>query len=237
MTSELKPAVKALIERDGKFLALKTETPDSEYWVLPGGKVEYGEKPEEALEREIEEEISCSAEIGDTAGMYYFFTGEDDSGDQVILTAFEVSIDDQEVDISSNPADENITDFEWLEADEFMEKTENGSLRDLIRDYAYDTPKLVRDKIPEIIEDSGKTAEVYKADGEEYRDFLAKKLVEESKEFYESRDKSELGDVLDVVKVYRHVENIDEGELKGLRAKKTKSNGSFLKGFILEDLE
>lgn len=237
MTSEIKPAVKALIERDGKFLALKTETSDSEYWVLPGGKVEYGEKAEEALEREIEEEISCSAEIGETVGMYHFFTGEDNSGDQVVLTAFKASIGEQEIDLSDNPADEKITEFEWLEADEFMEKTENKSLRELIRDYAYDTPKLVRDKIPQIIEDAGKTAEVYKAEGQEYRDFLAKKLVEESREFYESRDKSELGDVLDVVKVYRHVENIDESELKGLRAEKTKSNGSFLKGFILEDLE
>ena len=230
------PAVKALIKRDGKILSLETEAGGETYWVLPGGKVEYGEEPLEALKREIEEEISCEAEIGKTVGMYHFFTGPEDGGDQVVLTAFEAEIGDQDVDISDNPADENIVEYHWLEPEELMEKTGNGSLRKLIRDYAFDTPKLVRDKIPEIIGEDDDVAEIREVEGEELLEFLAEKLVEEAKEFCEDREKEELGDVLDVIEVYRHIENIDEGELENLRVEKTRARGSFLQGYVLEDL-
>lgn len=129
------PAVKALIERNGKLLVLKTETENSSYWVLPGGKIEYGEEPLEALEREMNEELSADADIGDPVGMYYFYIGEKDEGDQVVLTTFEADIGDQEIDISSNPADENITEYRWMNPEELIEKTSNDSLADLIRKY------------------------------------------------------------------------------------------------------
>lgn len=129
------PAVKAVIERGGKILALETKAGGEIYWVLPGGRVEYGEEPVEALEREIVEEISCEADIGEPVGMYHFFIGPEGEGDQVVLTAFEAEIGEQEIDISENPADENIHDYHWLEPKEFMEKTGNDSLETLIGNY------------------------------------------------------------------------------------------------------
>ena len=135
MSERPMPAVKALIERNGKILVLKTETENDVYWVLPGGKIEYGEDPLEALEREIREEISVEAEISDPVGMYHFFIGEENKGDQVVLTVFEADIGDQEIDISSNPADENITEYRWLRPEKFVNKTSNDSLADLIQKY------------------------------------------------------------------------------------------------------
>lgn len=135
MGRDVKPAVKALIEKNDKILVLKTEAGSRTYWVLPGGKVEYGEKPVKTLEREIQEELSTQVEVGDPVGMYHFFVGADDNGDQVVLTVFEGEINPEEIDISDNPADENITSYEWLTPEELIQKSSNESLQKLIADY------------------------------------------------------------------------------------------------------
>lgn len=129
---KVRPAVKGLIERDEEILVLKTETGKSHYWVLPGGKVEYGESPLKTVKRELEEEISCEAEIGDPVGMYHFFTGEKDDGDQIVLTVFEAEIGNQEIDLSENPADENITEYRWMKPEKLVQKSDNRSLCNLI---------------------------------------------------------------------------------------------------------
>ena len=132
MDKPIRPAVKAVIERDGKLLTLETEASEKVYSVLPGGKIEYGESHEQALKRELEEEISCSAEVGDVLGTYHFFTGPESEGDQVVLTVFRVDIGDQEIDISDNPAEEKVVEASWLRPEEFIEKTDNLSLKNFL---------------------------------------------------------------------------------------------------------
>lgn len=43
------PAVKAVIVKDGKFLALKKKGVEGEVFELPGGRMNYGETHGEAL--------------------------------------------------------------------------------------------------------------------------------------------------------------------------------------------
>lgn len=53
-----KNRVSAIIIKDGKILLIHRFKGGKEYWVLPGGSVEAGESNEEALDREVEEELS-----------------------------------------------------------------------------------------------------------------------------------------------------------------------------------
>jgi 8-oxo-dGTP diphosphatase len=59
--------VGAVIVRDGEILCAQ-RGPDGELalkWEFPGGKVEAGEAPTEALRREVTEELGCSIEVGE----------------------------------------------------------------------------------------------------------------------------------------------------------------------------
>ena len=51
--------VAAIIERDGRILICRRTREQSHAlkWEFPGGKVEPGETPEQAVERELEEEL------------------------------------------------------------------------------------------------------------------------------------------------------------------------------------
>jgi 8-oxo-dGTP diphosphatase len=53
--------VRAILVDDGKLLTIKRNKTSQEYWVLPGGGIEKGETPEQALVREVKEEtgIDC----------------------------------------------------------------------------------------------------------------------------------------------------------------------------------
>lgn len=59
--------VAAVIERDGRILIgqRKREGRHALKWEFPGGKVEPGETEEEALRRELREELEIEADIGD----------------------------------------------------------------------------------------------------------------------------------------------------------------------------
>lgn len=64
----------ALIEKDGRILLAlrKAGKHMGRRWEFPGGKVDPGEDPKEALRRELEEEFSIHAEIGEYLGSTRF---------------------------------------------------------------------------------------------------------------------------------------------------------------------
>ena len=66
--------VAAVIERDGRILIAQRKRAGQHplKWEFPGGKVEPGEIPENALVRELEEELGIRARIGDEIGRYEF---------------------------------------------------------------------------------------------------------------------------------------------------------------------
>ena len=72
-------AVKALLFDQGKFLLVKRSNKargEHHYWELPGGRMEFGESPEEALLRELAEETGLSAKILCPLQTWNFFREE-----------------------------------------------------------------------------------------------------------------------------------------------------------------
>ena len=67
MAESLRRVVGAAILRRGQVLAARRTTPPAAAgrWEFPGGKIEPGESPDQALAREIHEELGCIVSVGD----------------------------------------------------------------------------------------------------------------------------------------------------------------------------
>jgi len=63
----MKRVVAAVIEKNGKLLVCQRTRHQTMplKWEFPGGKIEEGEQPRDALRRELEEELGIDARIGD----------------------------------------------------------------------------------------------------------------------------------------------------------------------------
>src|SRR5207237_5750521 len=81
--------VAAVIERGERILICQrtADQPDPLKWEFPGGKVEAGEHPRDALARELEEELAICATIGAEIARYeYCYPGKK----PILLTFYRV---------------------------------------------------------------------------------------------------------------------------------------------------
>ena len=89
--------------------------------------------------------------------------------------------------------------------------------------------KLVRDKIPEIIEASGATPLTRILETEEYLSCLETKLDEEVQEFHESKATEELADILEVVYALAEAHGCSREQLQQIFDAKHTARGGFKK--------
>lgn len=94
--------------------------------------------------------------------------------------------------------------------------------------------KLIRDKIPEIIENSGKKSQIYTADTEEYKKLLLKKLVEEAIEMQETPCTDELADILEVIEAIKEAYYFNNELIAKRKEEKKVTRGAFKKQIVLE---
>ena len=118
----MKRVVAALIWKDGQILICQRtkHQPMPLKWEFPGGKIEEGEQPRDALRRELDEELGIAAVIGDeVARIQHRYP----SGNAVELRFFEVRDYSGELEnrifktiVWANPAD--LPNYDFLEADQ-----------------------------------------------------------------------------------------------------------------------
>lgn len=96
--------------------------------------------------------------------------------------------------------------------------------------------KLVRDRIPEIIEADGKTCIWETLSQEDYIRLLDEKLNEELSEYQESKALEELADLLEVMQAVVRAHGWTLEELEQVRSDKSAKRGGFEKKILLKEV-
>ena len=97
--------------------------------------------------------------------------------------------------------------------------------------------KLVRDRIPEIIESAGKKCIYTELSDDAYIAMLDAKLNEELTEYQESKSLEELADLLEVMQATVLARGYTLEELERVRAEKATKRGGFAKRLLLEEVQ
>lgn len=94
--------------------------------------------------------------------------------------------------------------------------------------------KLVRDKIPEIIETSGKKAVFRTLSEDEYLEMLDQKLSEEMNEYLSDKSMEEIADLLEVIHAVVKARGLSMQEVEKIRLSKKEKRGGFENKVFLE---
>jgi len=117
----MKRVVAALIWKDGKLLICQRTRHQVMplKWEFPGGKIEEGEQPRDALRRELDEELGITATVGDEVTR---FTHQYPNGNAVELRFYDVRAYAREIENRifravrwAKPSD--LPNYDFLEAD------------------------------------------------------------------------------------------------------------------------
>ena len=91
--------------------------------------------------------------------------------------------------------------------------------------------KLIRDRIPEILEAEGMRYEVAPLDGEAFRAALLAKLLEEAGEAVDAADTDalarELADLYEVIDAVLELHGLDRDVVRALQARRREERGGF----------
>ncbi|MBD5469013.1 MAG: nucleoside triphosphate pyrophosphohydrolase [Lachnospiraceae bacterium] len=96
--------------------------------------------------------------------------------------------------------------------------------------------KLVRDKIPEIIEMTGKDCEIDILSDEEYLIMVDAKLDEELAEYHKEKNIEELADLIEVIYAATNARGYSIEHLEEVRKQKADKRGGFKKKILLKSV-
>ncbi len=96
--------------------------------------------------------------------------------------------------------------------------------------------KLVRDRIPEIIEASGNSCITETLSDEEYLRMIDAKLDEELAEYHKDQNIEELADLMEVIYAAVIARGYTLEDLEQIRAEKVTKRGAFAKKILLKEV-
>lgn len=129
---KMRPGVKALIVYEGKILMVRERVHENNELVeivdFPGGGIEFGEGLHEALIREVKEEVGLDIIVGKVIGAWDFVVrGATESESEepethIVCIGYQCSVVGRPIiDVSKNPAQEDIYDAHWYTKSEILE--------------------------------------------------------------------------------------------------------------------
>ncbi|RZD41565.1 MAG: phosphoribosyl-ATP pyrophosphohydrolase [Thaumarchaeota archaeon] len=95
--------------------------------------------------------------------------------------------------------------------------------------------KVIRDKIPEIIQKDGNDCNIQILSDEKFLIEIEKKLSEELNEYQNDKNPEELADILEVIYRIAQLKGVSKEELEKIRVKKLQDRGGFEKNLFLID--
>ncbi len=118
MTKPVEVVGAVIVQNGTVYCTQRGSGPLAGKWEFPGGKLELGESPEQALAREIDEELNCQVDVGDrivtTTYEYTFAT--------VVLTTYYCTLRSGTPTLSEHQEHvwlppEALTSLDWAPAD------------------------------------------------------------------------------------------------------------------------
>jgi len=112
MPKQVIRVVAAVVEKDGRYLITQRRESAvlAKQWEFPGGKVEAGEKDEQALQRELQERLDANFEIGRKIGEKHHVY----DGYEVVLALYAASYKP-----GKPMRAKRVLDFRWVASSEF----------------------------------------------------------------------------------------------------------------------
>lgn len=124
-TTKMVIAVKGVIINEGRVLIVKRSEDDEVgggTWECVGGKIDFGEGLEDALEREIKEEVGLEVNVKQ---ILYATTFKTNPTRQVVILTYLCSSSNQEVLLSSEHSD-----YRWVTVDQLKSYLPIDIIRD-----------------------------------------------------------------------------------------------------------
>ncbi|MFA6552360.1 MAG: NUDIX domain-containing protein [Candidatus Paceibacterota bacterium] len=128
-------AIGAIRDNQGRILLQKRIDPlipdAHEKWEFPGGRIDFGETPEDALLREVKEEVDCEVKILRLLPSVQsaVWTRTDGKIQHVLISCFEAEL----LSGTPKPADKKVSEVRWYKKEEIDALDTLKGIKDFIK--------------------------------------------------------------------------------------------------------